>query len=188
MSDHILKTIDQIREEISKAEETLRPKKTLVNQLCELAGIAPMYSGIDTEANGSGRPTIRRNAFYGKPFSTCVREFFEMRQNLPVKEASLEDIFSALKEGGYDLKASGDKEDDQKRGIAIALGKNSQTFHKLPSGDYGLAAWYTNIRERRPRSESGRESSSSSSQQASSSSASSVDDGGEVKTPVSPGV
>jgi hypothetical protein len=153
MSEHILKTIEHVREEIAKAEEALRPKKALVNQLCELAGVPLMYE-LGDSATAPLR-VIRRNAFYGKPLSTCVREFLEMRTTLPVREATLDDIFSALKEGGYDLKASGDKEEDQKRGVAIAIGKNSQTFHRLPTGDYGLISWYPNIRERKGKQENG---------------------------------
>ena len=37
----------------------------------------------------------------------------------------------------------------QKRGVSIALGKNSQTFHRLASGDFGLVAWYPNIKEKK---------------------------------------
>jgi hypothetical protein len=156
MSDHILKTIDQLRDEVSKAEETVKPKKRLANQLCEMAGIPPIYTGIDDEASTPLR-TIRRNAFYGKPLSTCIRDYLEIRSTLPVREASLDDVFAALKEGGYDLKTSGVTEDDQKRGVAIAIGKNSQTFHRLPTGDYGLLAWYPNIKERKAKGENGKD-------------------------------
>src|SRR5712691_9393787 len=102
MSDHIIKTIEQVREEISKAEAVILPKKLLVNQLCEMAGMQPIYTGIEDSASTGSRLTIRRNAFYGKPLSTCLREILEMRASLPIKEASLDQIFDALKEGGYD--------------------------------------------------------------------------------------
>jgi hypothetical protein len=148
MSDHILKTIEQIVEEVSKAEDTIRPKKLLANQLCDMAGIPMVFPNIEDPAAVKST-IIRRNAFFGKPLSSCIREFLEMRVSLPVKEATLDEIFSALKEGGYDLKASGDKEDDQKRGVAITMGKNSQTFHRLPTGDYGLLSWYPNIRDKK---------------------------------------
>jgi hypothetical protein len=149
MSDHIIKTIEQLKDEIAKVEEAVRPKKSLANQLCEMAGIPPAYSGIDDPSAAPQPMMIRRNAFYGKPLSTCMKEILEMRVNLPVKEATLEEIFAGLKQGGYDLDASGANEADQKRGVSIALGKNSQTFHRVASGDYGLVAWYPNIREKR---------------------------------------
>lgn len=149
MSEHILKLIEELRAEVSQAEEATKPKKRLANQLCERAGIPVIYAGIDDEAMPGVSGAIRRNAFYGRPLSTCVREYLEMRFKLVVKEATLDDIYEALKDGGYDLKTSGPTEEDQKRGVAITLGKNSQTFHKLPTGDYGLLAWYPNIKERR---------------------------------------
>jgi hypothetical protein len=153
MSEHILKTIEDIQAEIRKVEESIRPKKVLVNQLCVFANIDPIYADSDlgSPEMTAQRPAVRRNAFYGKALGTCVREFLEGRASLSVREATLEEIFSALKEGGYDLKQISDKEDDQKRGVAITLGKNSQTFHRLPTGDYGLLAWYPSIRERRRR-------------------------------------
>lgn len=148
MSEHVLKIIDELRSEIDEAEKSIRPKKILANQLCARAGIALIYPGVEEQQGAPGvLQRIRRNQFYGRPLSTCIREYLEMRVNLPVREATLDDIFDALKEGGYDVKTSGATEEDQKRGISIALGKNSQTFHRLASGDIGLLAWYPNIKE-----------------------------------------
>jgi hypothetical protein len=148
MSEHVLKLIDELRGEIDEAEKSLKPKKILVNQLCSRAGIEQLYPGIEDQQGPPGvLQRIRRNQFYGRPLSTCIREYLEMRVSFPVREATLDEIFEALKEGGYDVKTSGSTEEDQKRGISIALGKNSQTFHRLASGDIGLLAWYPNIKE-----------------------------------------
>jgi hypothetical protein len=149
MSEHVLKLIEELQAEVSKAEESIRPNKVLANQLCERAGIAPIYPDVGDQSSASVLRGIRRNAFYGRPLSACIREYLEMRVNLPVKEATLDEIFAALKEGGYDVKASGPTEEDQKRGVSIALGKNSQTFHRLASGDFGLVGWYPNIKEKK---------------------------------------
>lgn len=154
MSDHVLKTIEQIQNEVTMAEESLRPKKLLINQLCGVAGIPPIYTNIESSASVRG-VSIRRNAFFGRPISTCIREYLEMRTALPVKEATLDEIFAALKEGGLDLKASAEKEEDQKRGVAITLGKNSQTFLRLPTGDFGLLAWYPNIKRSKESKQTG---------------------------------
>ena len=48
----------------------LKPKKLLVNQLCERAEIAPAYTGIDDQSKSSQVIAIRRNAFYGQALST----------------------------------------------------------------------------------------------------------------------
>ncbi len=148
MSDHVMKTIEQIVDEITKAEAVLKPKKSLANQLCQMSGVAPIYPEID-DPSLTPQIVIRRNAFYGRPLATCIKEILEMRVNLPVREATIDEIFASLQQGGYDLDASGDTEVDQKRGVSIALGKNSQTFHRVASGDYGLVEWYPNIREKR---------------------------------------
>jgi hypothetical protein len=42
-------------------------------------------------------------------------------------------------------------EGDQKRGVAISLGKNSATFIRLPTDDWGLLEWYPNVREKKKR-------------------------------------
>ncbi len=150
MSEHVLKLIEEIRAEIAEVEKTVLPQKILANQLCARAGIAPIYLDIDNQSSTSAIKGIRRNAFYGKPLAACIRQYLEMRENFPVKEATLDEIFAALKEGGYDL--TGSTEEDQKRGVSIALGKNTQTFHKLASGDFGLVSWYSNIKRKEPKS------------------------------------
>ena len=88
---------------------------------------------------------IRRNAFFGRPLATCVREYLEMKKDKPVKEASLLEIVEALKAGGFDLDKISEKADDAKRGVAITLAKNPQ-FYRLPNDDWGLLAWYPNVR------------------------------------------
>lgn len=151
MSEHVQKLLDEVCAEISAAEKTIRPNKLFANKLCERLGIALAYPDVGEDATPSGIRAIRRNQFYGRPLSTVIREYLEMRANLTVKEATLDEVFAALKEGGYDVKQSGPTEEDQKRGLSIALGKNSQTFHRLASGDIGLTSWYPNIKERKPR-------------------------------------
>jgi hypothetical protein len=54
------------------------------------------------------------------------------------------EIFEALVAGGY--KAETEEEANAKRGLRIALTKNSQTFYRVPSGAYGLLEWYPNAK------------------------------------------
>src|ERR1043165_680683 len=104
MSEHALKLIEELRLEVSRAEESIRPNKLLANQLCARAGIPPIYPDVNDQTPAAVLNGIRRNQFYGRPLSTCIREYLELRTNLPVKEATLDEIFSALKEGGYDVR------------------------------------------------------------------------------------
>jgi hypothetical protein len=145
MSDHILKTIEQAKDELRKQEEAVVTTKKLINQLCAFGGIPPMYQDAELQSDITQPAAVRRNAFFGKPLATCVREFLEMRKDKPVKEAALNEIIEALKEGGFDLERVSKDKDDARRGVAITLAKNPQ-FIRLPNDDWGLLSWYPNMK------------------------------------------
>jgi hypothetical protein len=149
MSDHILKTLEQAKDELRKHEEAVINTKRFINQLCSFGGMPPQYNDEELQTNGSatsiGAIVIRRNAFFGRPLATCVREYLEMRKDKPVKEATLTEIMDALIEGGFDLDKISEKPDDAKRGVAITLAKNPQ-FYRLPNDDWGLLAWYPSVK------------------------------------------
>jgi hypothetical protein len=151
MSDHILKTIETAKEEISKHQEAIIGAKRLINQLCAFAGMPPEYQDADLQAANAATVAIRRNVFFGRPLATCVREYLELRKDRPVKEATLDEILDVLKEGGFDLKKISDDSDGIRRGVAITLAKNPQ-FHRLPNGDWGLLSWYPNIKRSKEKS------------------------------------
>ena len=145
MSDHILKTIEQAMEELRKQEEAVIGTKRLINQLSTFAGNPQPYQDAELKTSTTNVVTVRRNTFFGKPLATAVREFLEMKMNSPVKEASLDEIIEALKTGGFDLAKVSKNEDDMRRGVAITLAKNPQ-FYRLPNSDWGLIAWYPNVK------------------------------------------
>ena len=145
MSDHILKTIEQAKDELRKQEEAVVTTKKLINQLCAFGGMPPMFQDAELQSDIKQAAVVRRNAFFGKPLATCVREFLEMRKDTQVKEASLNEIIEALKEGGFDLDRISKDKDDARRGVAITLAKNPQ-FIRLPNDDWGLLAWYPNLK------------------------------------------
>src|SRR5258706_9164040 len=98
MSDHILKTLEQAKDELRKHEEAVINTKRFINQLCTFGGIPLPYKDEELQAtNGAAGIglTIRRNAFFGRPLATCVREYLEMRKDKPVKEATLAEIIDA---------------------------------------------------------------------------------------------
>ena len=105
---------------------------------------------------GGGSITIRRNAYFGRPLATCVREYLEMRNDrMPVKEATTDEIIAALKEGGFDLDRISTDADDARRGVAITLAKNPQ-FHRLPNDDWGLLVWYPNVKRGKEKTNGGK--------------------------------
>ena len=148
MSDHILKTLEDAKDELRKHEEAVINTKRFINQLCAFGGMPQEYKDEELQATTSGIGVgivIRRNAFFGRPLATCVREYLEMRKDKPVKEATLAEIIDALKEGNFDFDKISEKADDAKRGVAITLAKNPQ-FYRLPNDDWGLLTWYPNVK------------------------------------------
>src|ERR1035438_9699338 len=137
MSDHILKTIEHAKTEINKHQEAIVAAKRLINQLCVFAGLPQEYQDAELQVAGAAEITIRRNVFFGRPLATCVREYLELRKDKPIKEATLDEIYNVLNDGGFDFKKISDDPGQYKRGVAITLAKNPQ-FHRLPNGDFGL--------------------------------------------------
>ena len=152
MSDHILKTIEDAKAELQKHEQAVVKTKKLINQLCAFAGMEAMFQDSELEANNTSGAIIRKNAFYGRPLATCVREYLEGRKARGLGEATLDEIMSALKDGSFDLSTISKEPDGQKRGVAISLAKNTPVFHRLPNDDWGLLAWYPNVKEKKNKS------------------------------------
>jgi hypothetical protein len=133
---------------VAKIDERMKPinkDKLLVNTLCQAAGLPPRY--LDIESEGGGSMVFARDQFHAKPLATAVREYLERRGRSDrggLGAASVNEIFSALSTGGY--KPETDDEANAKRGLRIALTKNSSTFYRVPGGAYGLLEWYENAK------------------------------------------
>ena len=151
MSDHIQKTIDDALAELRKRESSVVEMRRFVNQLCVFASREPMFPEEDLQLKSDVTgPLVKKHSYYGRPLATCVREYLTARLNSSeVREASLDDIFGALKEGSFDFRTLCKDEKDAKRVVAISLGKNV-VFHRLPNGDFGLTDWY-DLKKRRDR-------------------------------------
>jgi hypothetical protein len=153
MSDtdsHIERTIADM---VAKIDEDLRPiteRKKVVNQLCEFAGLPLRYT--DVQGDGArGSLSLRRDQFHKKPLATAVREYLELRGRSDrggLGAATVNEIFDALIAGGYQPETT--DEENAKRGLRIALTKNSVTFYRIAGGtagdSYGLLTWYPNAK------------------------------------------
>lgn len=150
MSDHIQKTIDDALEELKKQEDSVLTTKKLINQLCMFGKRELMFPEADQAQASAPKGGFRRNQFYGQPLATCVGDYLAWRHSSgKVKEATLDEILVALKEGGFDLGTISKDHDGQKRGVAITLAKNTTKFHRLPNGDFGLMVWYPNVKAKK---------------------------------------
>ena len=141
MSDHITKTIEDLKLKVSEHEEAARRTKHMVNELCIMAGADKIYADVDIPK--AHKPThLRGDEYYGKGQATAVREYLELRKSTNKGPATIDEIHDALSAGGYQFDAKLGK-----RGMAIAIAKNTHTFHKLPNGKIGLMEWYPDVKE-----------------------------------------
>jgi hypothetical protein len=126
---------------IEELEAQLTQKKRLVNELCREYGQALRYQDIDAPKPSAmlGRG---RDVFYGRPLATVMREFLEGRGPSAkggLGAATVNEIYEALEAGGFKFETK--DEANAKRGLRIALSKNTTTFHKVGNA-YGLSEWY----------------------------------------------
>jgi hypothetical protein len=144
MSEHWDQTISAVQQEVAEFERKAADAKLLANQLCKRAGRPPIYADAETMSSGGVPLSIQSDQFYGQPQATCMRTILEMRKALNQGPASVNDLYDALVQGGYQFDTK--NVENAKRGLRINLTKNSVTFHKLPNGLFGLTAWYPNVR------------------------------------------
>lgn len=162
MNEAFTKAIAEIQEQqIKPLEEQIRPitdqinaKKKLINSLCEAAGEQPMYPDVEGDKPVTATlGAILPDQYFGKPTATVVRDILERRKNRGLSAIPLNELYEAMKAGGFEF----DSKDPEtaRRSVAITLGKNTQTFIKVPStGYWGLAEWYPGAKRNKPQAAS----------------------------------
>jgi hypothetical protein len=145
--DCMSKTVDQVisdlAAEITADEASLRKKKETVNTLCGAVGRPPAYA---LESSATALPTqIRSDQFYGQPLAGSVRTILEMRRAQNLGAATNREIYDSLMAGGYEFDTK--SEDIAQKSLRNSLAKNTALFHKLPNGQFGLLAWYPNVKK-----------------------------------------
>jgi hypothetical protein len=140
MSDEIGPALARLQAKLQSHQEQVRKTKGAINALHQAFDKPPPYP--EAEQDETMR-SIRPGQFYGQPLATCVRTILEMRRAAQLDAATVNEIFDALKEGGYAFEAKDDE--NAKSGLRQSLRKN-QIFHRIPSGQWGLLAWYPNAR------------------------------------------
>jgi hypothetical protein len=126
-----------------------------INDLRAEDGMPPRapLGGSDSSARGAGAASpalaqIKPDTFYGKKMQTAVREYLEMRKLAAggaTNPATPREIFTAITQGGFQF----DTKDETGAliGLRALLRKRTMFFHKLPSGTYGLTAWYPDAKK-----------------------------------------
>lgn len=146
MEAHLQKTVDDLLAKLKELEREAADTKRTINGLCALGKVDPMFPVVEVEQVAV--TSIKSDTFYGQPFATAATTYLRMRKAMNMGPASVAEIYEALKSGGYQFDAT--NEDYAKRGVRHSLTKNTQTFHKLPNGDFGLIEWYPAIKKTKP--------------------------------------
>lgn len=144
MSEHIKKSIEELRGQLETKLAEVSELKKVINMLCKTMGSQPMFTDVEMESVGPG-VRVRPDQFYGKSPIKAAREFLEMRG----QASSAEEILDGLESGGFDIKGQGWNDKLKLRSLAISLAKNTAVFHRLPNQTYGLLAWYPNVKEKK---------------------------------------
>ena len=132
---------------LAKLDEQMRSVvelKKLINSLRAMNGEAAQFTDLDVSPSDGG--PARPDMYYGKGPGTACREYLEWRK----RACSAEEILKALGKGGFDFKAAGWAEEENRlRNLSISLAKNTSMFHRLPNGTFGLIAWYPEVAKRK---------------------------------------
>jgi len=145
MSEPLEKAQEELQGKLQVAlDEAFRLKKT-INTLCEINGMDPLYSDIESESARGGVGPIRPGIYYGKQLATAVREYLDRAK----QAADPEVILRAMEQGGFDFDALGWTDKNRLRNLSISLSKNTSAFRRLPNGMFGLEAWYEDVVKRR---------------------------------------
>jgi hypothetical protein len=137
-------TLEFLQRKVQAKEAELIQLKELINGLSAEIGLPKPYLDVHS-LNGADASSIRSDQFYGQPLSTAIRTYLEIRKASGLGAASLVEIFTAVRSGGFKFETK--EEDNMRNSVRIALRKNSSVFHRLPNGEYGLLAWYPSAKE-----------------------------------------
>lgn len=144
-SDEFSPAIRRLQKDIAAKEAEVLGLKQTVNTLCGYGGLPPIYPNLE-KVSVTDLATLRRDQFFGVPLATAVKDYLSLRgdpKSGGAGAATVNEIFSALKEGGFAFDAKNDE--NAKRGLRISLAKNVAAFRKVPGsgeGAFGLAEWY----------------------------------------------
>ncbi|HXA75557.1 MAG TPA: hypothetical protein VNV41_00340 [Candidatus Acidoferrales bacterium] len=139
MPDELDPAVAVLRRKLEEQLQGVADTKRTINMLMKMSGKEPLY--LDAESENSG--AVRADQFYGKGLATSAAEYLAMRH----QACQPDEIFRALREGGFDFDLQGWQGEDgvKVRSLAMSLAKNTGgagKFHRLKNGSFGLRAWY----------------------------------------------
>jgi hypothetical protein len=142
MDESLEKAIQALKQRVEQKAKELMDAKKAVNQVCISMGEKPIYETTGDEIGLSS--DLKGHEYYMKPLATVITNILERRgeQNGPM---TVKEIYEQMKAGGYLFETKNDE--NAMRNIRISMAKNTQTFHKLPNGKFGLLKWFPDLKE-----------------------------------------
>lgn len=149
MSTGLQLAIDEILKEIDAKEAELLPLKIAANTLSRRIPIPEPFPGAELGERGVGNPLAtsklnwRIDQFFNKPLATSVVDILTARKVAGLDgPCTVDDLFESLKAGGFKFLGASGSDENTKRGIKIALTKNTAQFVKIGEDMFGLKSWY----------------------------------------------
>lgn len=132
MSEYLTKAIEELEGKLQQQMDEVVETKKAINVLCRQLSLPARYADVQAES-ARGVPAIKGDQFFKKPLATAVRDFLKLKDGA----ASLDEIYAALKQGGFEF--VGKDETIEKRGLQISLAKNRNMFAYLKTTNaFGL--------------------------------------------------
>lgn len=131
--DHVGRSIELLRDEITELERTAAERKCAVNHLCQALGRPVVY------ADEASAPPLRGDEFYGMPLAIAAMKALEWRRRSGQGPASVGELYDLLVRGGFQSRSS--SPENARRNLHKVLREDTR-FHRLPNQTYGLATWY----------------------------------------------
>jgi hypothetical protein len=146
MDESIEKAIGVLKQKVEQKAKELNDAKRAVNQLCICIGEPPIYNLDENVETWQLITDLKGHEYYMKPFATVVTNILERRGERG-GPTTIKEIYEQMKAGGYLFETGNDA--NAMRGIRGSMGKNTQTFHKLPNGKFGLLKWFPELKEKK---------------------------------------
>ena len=146
MDESIEKAIGVLKQKVEQKAKELDDAKRAVNQLCVCIGEPPIYRLDENIEIGQLITDLKGHEYYMKPLATVITNILE-RRGEKGGPATIKEICEQMKAGGYLFKTENDA--NAMRGIRESMSKNTQTFHKLPNGKFGLLKWFPEVKEKK---------------------------------------
>lgn len=140
MTDHIDKVLAEATARLKEQQAEVVNTKKFINQLLGFAKRPPMFTDIEQPAAVASTFTLLGDEFVGQSQRTACRLILERRRAAGLGPATLDEMYEALKLGGY--RSNAKSEDIARQVLYNLVTRNTDTFFKIPNGRFGLTKWY----------------------------------------------